>query len=263
MTKRTLPLLFAILTASSSTFGTEPLFENENEPFDFLTLHDDRIFFTVVDDTDEFWYAGFNVHVQQARTLEQTQMRFIAYENLKRQMDLANGTLPAHALNYLKSRTVVRLENDEYCDDEPERGNTTAWGGEFRGTKFGVITYRCFVNNMHKSEDEAVAWYRRSHLMIHELAHIWDHLVFDWENPTILNYYHSIRTCLYQDEEDLYWRLNVREFFAQMTVSHFYRTWEPPETIYTLPWDVRNLIEAAWSKTPLTDLRELRRLAIC
>lgn len=260
MIERTTSFILVLLLVSCPVYGTDPLLEGENEPLEYFNLHDNRIWFTVGEDTQEFWYAGFNVHLQKVRTLEHSQMRFVAYENLKHQMDLANGSLPAHALNFLKSRTVIRLENEEYCDNEPERGRTTAWGGNSRGTKFGIVTYRCFVN---LDDRENISWYTVSHLLIHELAHVWDHLVFDFSNPTILNYYDSISTCLYLDLEDPYWRINSREFFAQMTVSHFYRSWEPPESIYTLPWDVRNLIEAAWSKTPHAELSDLRRLAIC
>ncbi|MYD44162.1 MAG: hypothetical protein F4W90_09775 [Gammaproteobacteria bacterium] len=252
---------FVFLFVNCSLHGSEPVFEHQVEPLDIGVFKQNRIRFTVTGDAMEKWYGGFNIHITRLRNPENELARFNAFENLKEQIDLANASLPTHALNYMKPRVLIQLENPEFCDDEPESGRTYMQSlTTSNNLRLAFIWYQCFEKYDLRSPDN---FFTTSHLMIHELAHVWDFLVFNFRDPTVHNYFRSISTCLYRELEDPYWRTNAREFFAQMTVSHFYRSWEPPETVYSLPWDVRQLIYAAWSEAADENVRKLRELAIC
>lgn len=222
----------------------------------FLTSHantaDHYVYFPDEGDYETLFVYGFEFHVKMLEELDNDRIRMQAIRKVINQIKLAVALLPERAVSMLKTNTLIRMDNN--C----ESPGVTAWGRfTSRGVRYTTISVKCYEHIVNSVNNRA--------LMLHEMAHAW-HFQFipdGWENQKIIEYYESVKSCLWTDEE-LYWQTNVKEFFAEMSTSYFFMHWNPPETRYKMPYHVRDLMKVAWKDTvSFESLDELITLVKC
>ncbi len=191
---------------------------------------------------DEHYYIvlhGFRVHTEHWDgnfSQENIEWMTQSLDGIERQLQLAVGVLPKHAINLLRISTVFILRDT--CSSR-RTGSVRYFSFE----KGGYVLYDCF-----EYWAKPLSFQNRN-LAIHELAHAWhdQHIPDGFRNQYIMDAFQHALTCDWHGRED-YWMTNEREYFAEMTVAYYYHDVTPPYIWRFMDEDTKNIIPKAWSK---------------
>ena len=127
-----------------------------------------RLTFVPGEGTEEHWHEGFRIFLAILPVDADQELRHEALRVTKEVLSVATRVLPDYALNYLKTKTFIFVNNPGDCVELDNGrflfvGRTTT-----NNLRYGYVQVRCY---------EKVAGgdytYLVNHIMIHELAHAW------------------------------------------------------------------------------------------